>query len=899
MESYIGKVCPFCRTAFEKEDDVVVCSACEMPHHKDCWIENQGCTTFGCMGTIKGLELDLSQFTTGNNGFDINPLPVNVGSPRPIREQTFCIPEGQHAEGSPVLIERGVLQKVHTSNSAFAKVTIRNLSSKVIDSADVQVTMYDAKWQKTDMPVITTMDGFHASHNENFGETFSIDLPIYDVRAISCCVTKVHFEDGDQWVSSNDLYWKPLHFSQPSVADVITDNVLAEQYIKDIEKKNCFGKLYPSRYEGLWYCSCGAQNTSFDKACCNCGISEDELFDATTISVLEEHRDQAIKEREERRERNKRRMLIGTGIAAGIAALTAASIFFFIPLVKYCIADTKVIKEDYSAAIAYYEDLEGFLKSEEHLLYANALKTIDDGNIEKGIKELLAENIPVDIAYSLDGGEFVKAGAKETVSLVQSSDFKSLETAKKAYYDFEGWKANSIAFNPRKADLAQLNLIVHFTPTEYKITYESEGSINANNPASYNYESEAITLKTPVRKGYTFTGWSDSEGNDVTKKIAIPAKSHGEVTFVASWTPNTYKVTINPSGEKSANGGDFTTTVFEFTYDSDYSLPKAAKAGYTFLGWKDSSGTYLSGTWTVDKDVTLSPSFEIVTYKISYDLQGGNAASNKTSYTVQSGDIKISNPSCFGYTFVGWTWEGNANPTTNAVLKSGNVGDKHFVAHWKGNPHTVYLNANGGTVSTPNYGVTYGSTYSLPTPYRRGYTFLGWYNGNTSYSSGTWLQDSDLNVTAKWEKARYTITFSDPLGKYYGSTTKTVYYGDYVYLGSLYATGYTFDGWYCGSDYLGTSSFTFTYEQNVVITATWTPDKKTITLDANGGTGISSTYTFTYGSSYLLPTPEREGYTFSGWYTSRSSYGTRVSSSGTYDGSYYWGSTLYAHWTAN
>ena len=36
--------------------EIVQCSACEMPHHKDCWIENQGCTTFGCQGTIRGLD---------------------------------------------------------------------------------------------------------------------------------------------------------------------------------------------------------------------------------------------------------------------------------------------------------------------------------------------------------------------------------------------------------------------------------------------------------------------------------------------------------------------------------------------------------------------------------------------------------------------------------------------------------------------------------------------------------------------------------------------------------------------------------------------------------------------------------------------------------------------------
>ncbi len=53
---YIGKICPYCKTAFVMGDEVVVCSACEMPHHKDCWIENQGCTTFGCQGTIRGVD---------------------------------------------------------------------------------------------------------------------------------------------------------------------------------------------------------------------------------------------------------------------------------------------------------------------------------------------------------------------------------------------------------------------------------------------------------------------------------------------------------------------------------------------------------------------------------------------------------------------------------------------------------------------------------------------------------------------------------------------------------------------------------------------------------------------------------------------------------------------------
>ena len=53
MSEFAGKICPYCKTELKEGDDIVVCSSCDMPHHKDCWIENGGCTTFGCMGTIK------------------------------------------------------------------------------------------------------------------------------------------------------------------------------------------------------------------------------------------------------------------------------------------------------------------------------------------------------------------------------------------------------------------------------------------------------------------------------------------------------------------------------------------------------------------------------------------------------------------------------------------------------------------------------------------------------------------------------------------------------------------------------------------------------------------------------------------------------------------------------
>lgn len=52
MKDYIGKECPYCNKKISFTDEVVSCSDCEAVHHKECWFENNGCTTKGCNGKI-------------------------------------------------------------------------------------------------------------------------------------------------------------------------------------------------------------------------------------------------------------------------------------------------------------------------------------------------------------------------------------------------------------------------------------------------------------------------------------------------------------------------------------------------------------------------------------------------------------------------------------------------------------------------------------------------------------------------------------------------------------------------------------------------------------------------------------------------------------------------------
>jgi hypothetical protein len=48
---YIGNICPYCRFPIKPGQDIVICPACKVPHHEDCWRENGGCTTYGCTET--------------------------------------------------------------------------------------------------------------------------------------------------------------------------------------------------------------------------------------------------------------------------------------------------------------------------------------------------------------------------------------------------------------------------------------------------------------------------------------------------------------------------------------------------------------------------------------------------------------------------------------------------------------------------------------------------------------------------------------------------------------------------------------------------------------------------------------------------------------------------------
>ena len=102
---------------------------------------------------------------------------------------------------------------------------------------------------------------------------------------------------------------------------------------------------------------------------------------------------------------------------------------------------------------------------------------------------------------------------------------------------------------------------------DYTITYNlNGGSDNGGNPASYNIETETITLKDAIRTGYTFKKWFNNESCTGDAVTQIVKGSTGNKAFWAKWEANTYTVAFN------ANGGTGNMSNQAFTYDKEQVL---------------------------------------------------------------------------------------------------------------------------------------------------------------------------------------------------------------------------------------------------------------------------------------------------------------------------------------
>lgn len=245
----------------------------------------------------------------------------------------------------------------------------------------------------------------------------------------------------------------------------------------------------------------------------------------------------------------------------------------------------------------------------------------------------------------------------------------------KVGYTFEGWSLNpndTVVYGDKAAanitNIPSDNVVVLYAKwkaNNYTVVFDGNNHSSGATAAVTCTYNEDCTLPSNgfSRTGYTFKGWSTTKGGSIKYenngyvRNLTPVKD-ATVTLYAVWEANTYTVKFDKnSSEATGNVGSVVCT-----YDKACTLPanNFTRVGATFDGWAVTSNTAVQYknkaivknlTATANGTYTLYAHWNINTYKITYNYDGGSAGNYHPSSVKYGEVINISNPSRSCYSF--------------------------------------------------------------------------------------------------------------------------------------------------------------------------------------------------------------------------------------------------------
>ena len=289
---------------------------------------------------------------------------------------------------------------------------------------------------------------------------------------------------------------------------------------------------------------------------------------------------------------------------------------------------------------------------------------------------------------------------------------------------------------------------------ESSIDFDSNGGTNVE-AITQDSGTDVLEPSSPTREGYTFDGWhSDKELNTVYTFTVMPSEN---ITLYAAWDIINYDISYSLDG--GVEGSNPSTYTIETT---TITLEEPTKEGYTFLGWYDNAA--FTGTPITEiplgtiGNITIHAKWEIITYDITYSLDGGIDGNNPSTYTIETTTITLEEPTKEGYTFTGWYDNAAFTGTSITEIPLGTIGDIALHAKWQ---NSIIFDSNGGTnveTITQDSGT---DVLEPSSPSREGYTFDGWYSDielTTAYTF-TVMPSQNITLYAKWTINQYTITY--------------------------------------------------------------------------------------------------------------------------------------------
>lgn len=263
-----------------------------------------------------------------------------------------------------------------------------------------------------------------------------------------------------------------------------------------------------------------------------------------------------------------------------------------------------------------------------------------------------------------------------------------------------------------------------------------------------------------------------------------------------------------------------------------------------------------------------------------------------------------------GYVFSSWNTVADGSGTsysdrTNISVTSNTT----LYAQWiAGVNHTVTFAANNGTGSMSNQTAGVPTNLNANTFTRSNYTFAGWNSAanGTGYSysnQGSFSFSTDVTLYAQWTAVitNYTVTFFGNGADAGATPSQTAGSAQALTVNGFTRTGYSFLGWdtnYASGSAAYLDGQSYAFNGDLSLYAIWVVQaSRTITFDANLGSGTMASQTATNSTTLNSNTFTRSGYTFRNWNTQANGLGASYLSTYTY--SFAASKTLYAIWSQN
>ena len=427
------------------------------------------------------------------------------------------------------------------------------------------------------------------------------------------------------------------------------------------------------------------------------------------------------------------------------------------------------------------------------------------------------------------------------------------------------------------------------------------------------------TLPEPVKLGYVFTGWYSSpnfaDGTGVNEQTIV---HYGLTDLYAKYAPSTYELEIDPNGGEIKNGN----VSEQVEYKGTKVLPEVERTGYNFDGWDVIKGDDTTISESINEEsgktiytVTMGyrnsivrANWSINSYTLTFDKNNGTP--NQTMTVEYNSTVPIMDPSKTGYTFTGWTniekLVGGRMPAEDVVLTA-----NYTVNNYKWLVNHNIMNGDGtgyDFVEAETGDGAYGTKFKGTLKNYPGFK-------NPPQREGVIAEDvkpgeagDPIHNVLNYDYVREAnnLTISPNGGIYNGSIDPTiinnVYFEQIVELDSVTREGYDFREWTITGTNASVEGSTVTMgSDSATVKAQWDAKCYTVTYNVNGGNTLETNsrtvcYDDSYGQETELPTPQRTGYSFDGWYTDVSG-GTQITNATKVQLSD--NQTIYAHWTAN